>query len=59
MKCYYTLFTVDGISKNYEGYILTFIIIVFILLGILFYKCGYPTICDEIKMIKGRKWKKY
>ena len=58
MKCYYTLFTVDGISKNYECYILMFIIIIYIILGILFYKCGYPTICSDIKEIIGDKEEK-
>ena len=52
MKCYYTLFTIDGISKNNESYILMFIIILYMILSILFYKCGYPTICDEIIEIK-------
>jgi hypothetical protein len=44
MKCFYTLFTKEGIIKNIEHYILMFIIIIFIILGILFYKCGYPSI---------------
>ena len=51
MKCYYTLFTVDGLSKNYESYILMFIIILFIIFGLIFYKCGYPTINYKIRDI--------
>ena len=61
MKCYYTLFTIDGISENYESYILIFIIIIFIILSILFYKCGYPSIENDIKEIveaKRRRRKK-
>ena len=42
MKCYYTLFTVDGIKENFDCYILIFIIISFGVLSALFYKCGYP-----------------
>jgi hypothetical protein len=48
----------DGISQNYECYILMFIIIVYIILGILFHKCGYPTICSDIKEIIGDKEEK-
>ena len=48
MKCYYTLFTKDGIITNYESYILIFIIITFIILSILFYKCGYHSLEDNI-----------
>ena len=51
MKCYYTLFTKDGIVTNYESYILIFIIITFIILGILFYKYGYTSLEDTIKEI--------
>ena len=51
MKCYYVLFTKEGIVKNVENYILIFIIILFIILGILFYKCGYPLLEDDIKEI--------
>ena len=55
MKCYYTLFSVDGISKNYESYILIFIIILYITLSILFHKCGYPMINDKIEIIIEQK----
>ena len=51
MMCYYTLFTKDGIVSNYESYILIFIIITFTILSILFYKCGYPSLEDNIKEI--------
>ena len=55
MKCYYTLFSVDGISNNYECYILIFIIILYIILAILFYKCGYPLLISDIREIIGIK----
>ena len=51
IKCYYALFTIDGISQNYESYILIFIIITFIILSILFYKCWYPSLNDDIREI--------
>ena len=55
MKCYYTLFTIDGISKNYESYILMFITILFIIFGIIFHKCGYPIINNKIRDIVKEK----
>ena len=39
MKCYYTLFTKDGLVKNIGSYLLLFIILIFISSGIFFYKC--------------------
>ena len=51
MKCYYTLFTKDGIYKNICSYILLFIILFFIISGILFYKCGYYSLENIIKEI--------
>ena len=51
MKCYYTLFTKDGIYKNIGNYILLFFILTFIISGILFYKCGYPLLEDIISGI--------
>ena len=51
MKCYHVLFSKEGLEKNVESYILIFIIICFIILGILFYKCGYPILNGDIKQI--------
>ena len=41
IKCYYTLFTKEGIITNIANYILLFTIILFLISSILFYKCGY------------------
>ena len=51
VKCYYTLFTKEGISKNIGNYIMAFILICFIILLILFYKVGYPLLLNNIKEI--------
>ena len=51
MKCYKTLFTKDGIKTNYGNYILIFMNILFYILGISFYKFGYPLLNDKIKML--------
>jgi hypothetical protein len=51
MKCYYILFSKEGLRKNIEIYILIFIIMGFISLSILFYKCGYQQLCDGINEI--------
>ena len=40
MKCIYTLFTKEGISNNIGNYILIFMTTLFVILGILFNKCG-------------------
>ena len=45
VKCY------KNIKTNYGSYILIFINIIFIILSILFYKCGYPSLEDKIKEI--------
>ena len=57
MKCYYTLFTKDGILKNFCSYILIFIIILFLISGIIFYKCGYYLLEDIINNLKYNKSK--
>ena len=51
MKCYYILFSIDGLKENIEHYILIFIIILYIIFSILFYKCGYPLLNNDIKEI--------
>ena len=51
MKCVYTLFTKDGISRNIANYILLFFIIILAISGILFYKFGYYLLESDIKEI--------
>ena len=51
MKCYKTLFTKNGIVTNYGNYILIFMNITFYILGISFYKFGYPLLNDKIKKL--------
>ena len=51
MKCVYTLFTKDGISRNIANYILLFFIIFLAISGILFYKFGYYLLESDIKEI--------
>ena len=48
MKCFYTLFTKEGIAKNIGNYILLFMTLFFIILGISFNKFGYPLLIDKI-----------
>ena len=52
MKCYYTLFSKDGIAENIGNYILLFMILFFIILGILSYKWGYPLLFGKINELK-------
>ena len=51
MKCYYTLFTKEGLATNIGSYILIFITIFFSISAILFYKCGYPFLEEDIQEI--------
>ena len=51
MRCIYTIFTKEGLSKNIGNYILLFIIISFVILSILFYKVGYELLLKEIELI--------
>ena len=51
MKCYYTLFTKEGLKTNIGNYIILFIILLFIISAILFYKCGYPMLENDIREI--------
>ena len=55
MKCYYTLFTKDGLVKNIGSYLLSFIILIIISSGIFFYKCGYFFIEEKIREIELKK----
>ena len=51
MKCVYILFSKEGISKNIASYIFLFFTIVFVISGIIFYKCGYPLLEQTIQRI--------
>ena len=44
MKCFYILFTKEGLLNNIGNYILLFNIILFLTSSIVFYKCGYALI---------------
>ena len=60
MKCVYTLFSKEGLSKNIGNYIMLVIVIAFIILLILFYKVGHPLIFEEIERImKSKKGKSH
>ena len=58
MKCYYTLFTKKGLENNIGSYLLLFTIFLFLCSGILYYKCGYNLMEDDIKEIIRKKEKK-
>ena len=58
MKCYYTLFSKDGLYKNIENYVLLSIIALFIISGILFQKCGFHLLEEDIKEIISLKKEK-
>ena len=51
LKCFNTLFSVEGLSKNIGSYILIFSFCSFIILGIIFYKIGNDNIEINIKDI--------
>ena len=55
MKCYYTLFTKNGLLKNIGSYIILFTILLIIISGLLFHKCGYTLLEDEISNIIASK----
>ena len=55
MKCYYTLFSKTGLLKNIGSYILLFTILLFLISIILFYKCGYNFLEDDIQEIMDSK----
>ena len=55
MKCVYTLFTKEGLISNIGSYIFAFIIILFLVSSILFYKIGYTLIESDIQSIMDEK----
>ena len=59
MKCVHTLFSKSGLAKNIGSYILIFNFTLVLILGIAFYKCGYPFLEDTINaIIHSRQQKK-
>ena len=60
MKCYYILFTKDGLIKNIANYIINIIIIITIILNILFKLKGYNKLILKIdEIIQSLKIKNY
>ena len=51
MKCYKTLFTKEGLISNVGSYILLFTIFLFLLSVIIFIKCGFYILNEEINKI--------
>ena len=58
MKCYYTLFTKDGLVENIGSYIFIFIVALFTSTGILYWKCGHRLLEDDMEEILNSKEKK-
>ena len=57
IKCTKTLFSKDGLKNNISSYILLVFIAQFLLSIILFMKCGYPLLVNDIKEIVNEKEK--
>ena len=57
MKCYEVLFSKDGLLTNIGSYILILIIFIHIASTIIFYKCGYYFLENNIKKIMKEKKK--
>ena len=58
LKCYYTLFTIEGIHNNIGNYILICIIFLYAIFSIIFCIKGYKKIIFKIKeIIKNKKIK--
>ena len=56
MKCTKTLFSKDGLKNNISSYILIIFITHFLISILLFLKCGYPILIDDInKTISEKK----
>ena len=58
MKCVNVLFTKEGIINNIANYLLMIIITIFLISGILFYKCGFNILEYCIQEIINLKEKK-
>ena len=57
MKCYYTVFSKDGLVKNIGSYIFIFIVALFISTGIFYWKCGHRLLEDDMNEILSSKEK--
>ena len=57
MKCFDTLFSKDGLLTNIGSYLISFTFILFLISGIIYYKCGYTFFEIEIKEILDTKIK--
>ena len=57
IKCTKTLFSKDGLKKNISSYILIIFITYFLLAIMLFIKCGYPLLVNDINEILNEKEK--
>ena len=51
IKCVYQVFSKEGLAKNIGNYIFLIIILIFLVLGALFYRFGYHLIVLKIKEI--------
>ena len=59
MKCIETLFSINGLLTNIGSYLLFFSFVFFSISLIIFYKCGYQLITNELSdLIKAKKPKK-
>ncbi len=58
MKCAHTLFTKEGLITNIGNYLLVFTFLFFLVSAIIFYKCGYTIIQNNITDILEFKKKK-
>ena len=58
MKCAHTLFTKEGLITNIGNYLLVFTFLFFLVSAIIFYKCGYAIIQNNITDILEFKKKK-
>ena len=58
MKCYYLLFTIEGISNNMANYILLIIIFLYTTFSVIFCIKGYNKLILKIKEIEKKKMKK-
>ena len=54
MKCYKTLFTKEGLISNVGSYILLFTIFLLLLSAIIFIKCGFYILNEEINKISNK-----
>ena len=55
MKCYYLLFSKEGLITNFGNYIILVIILLYIGSAIFFYFKGYDLLCNEINEILDTK----